>query len=167
MAYKTMHGITQFAISSHFLSKALDLAEMPVRGVYPNLGQIKRAKAHYYNDSDSMSFPPAGSALEVACYKIEMASIGKLARENLDVLFFAWLQRGFDVQQDGGQSELFAKFQASGNNVSMRINFRADVNKKTLQAYQHKENEEKNSEYQGHSVLSRSRELTSIQDALA
>ena len=134
-----------------------------IPGVFPLKGSVVKAKCHYYADRDYFVFPPSGHMFEVAYFgnKIEELSIGRMERENGDILLMAWFMRLAEIKDD---PDRLTKFRECANNVAMRLHPRANASEKIGHAYQGKENEEKSAELMGHSLLCRARELVAIQD---
>ena len=143
----------------------LNVASMAIPTVYPLRGTVVQAKDHFYSDKadQAYAFPPDGMVLQVAVYKFPVPEdeVGKLERENLDLIFLAWLMKYQEVKEDQRAKALFLK---ASQRVLMSFRLRADVSEKLAKAYQLKEDEEKNATIAGHSLLSRARELNAIQD---
>ena len=138
------------------------MEKMATPKVYPLRGAVEQALAYYYT-GNHYSFPPPGFLLEVTFFKMDQDQVGKFERENLDLLFLAWLMKG---EQAKDNPDELAKFRESAQNVLMHFNLRDKDDDKLSACYHHRENEENNAEFLGHSVLSRARELASIQERL-
>ena len=135
----------------------LDLTKMSIPMVWPDEGACKRILVHYY--ADSFDFPPPGQLLEVCAYSRNADD--KWERENLDAFFFAWLMNLKDIK---GNPVAMAAFKDASTRVLMHINLCAKESDKLKIAYQLRENDEKNRDTGGHSLLLRARSLSSIQD---
>ena len=145
----------------------LDYDAMPIPSVYPLLEAVKQAKEHWYGDraDQTFPFPPPGAVLQVAKFNAPLtdADCGKLQRENLDIVFLAWLMRYREVVE-AGDNRSVAHFRKASLHVLMTVKFRANEGEKLARAYQLREDEEKNANIAGHSLLSRARELNTIQE---
>lgn len=139
----------------------LDLTKMSIPMVWPDEGAVKKTLAHYYAGNDSFYFPPSGQLLEVCAYTRSADDIGTWERENLDTIFFAWLMKLAEIKSN---PVAMAAFRDASNRVLMHIHLRAKEEDKMRIAYQLRENDEKNRDTAGHSLLMRARSLASIQD---
>jgi len=140
--------------------QVLDMQAMAIPKVWPVYGSVRKVFQQYYH-GDNYQFPPPGHLLEVCAYKVSADTIGKFERENLDTFFLAFLLKLEAVADD---PEQLAKVKAAGNDVVMKINLRNNAEEKLRASYQNRENEEKDAEVLGHSILTRAREISSIQD---
>ena len=129
--------------------------------VWPDEGAVKKNLEHYYAGNDSFDFPPPGQLLEVCAYTRSADDIGKWERENLDTIFFAWLMKLAEIKSN---PVAMAAFRDASNRVLMHINLCAKEADKMRIAYQLRENDEKNRDTAGNSLLMRARSLASIQD---
>lgn len=141
----------------------MDIFSVP--GVWPLKGTTKKAMLHYFGEgaNPTFQFPPSGIVLEVAYFSASLqdSDIGKMQRENCDTLLLAWLLKGYSVKDD---PEKLRAFKEAGANVAMRIKKRSSDSAKVGAAWQAKEDEEKNADVLGHSLLTRGRELVALQD---
>lgn len=129
---------------------------------WPLEGTVLQAYKHYYENSDTMEYPPPGSIQEVSYYgKLSMESVGHIERDNLDVFFLAFLCKLKAVE---GDENGLRQIKAMAAIVPTRFHHRLTIDQKLVAVYQHKENEEKNAEVLGHSLLSRARELVGLQE---
>ena len=133
----------------------------------PLKGTVEQAKKHWYS-GDDYQFPPGGHSLEVA-YSGEAPNVeqGRFRRENLDVLFFAWLSKYQDIKNiddEAVRNENLSKFHKCTGNIPARFNLRTNSEASLKKAYQFREDEEKGATLLGHSVLLRARELVALQD---
>ena len=88
-------------------------------------------------------------------------AVGGWERENGDVFFLAWLMK---LQMVKGDPPKLGAFMKSANLVAMSFKQRANENAKLTAAYQFKEDEEKDADLLGHSLLSRAGGLAALQD---
>ena len=145
----------------------LDFESMPIPTVFPLLTAVKEAKNQWFGEraDQSFSFPPPGMVLEVAKYNKQLgdSDCGKLQRTNLDIVFFAWLMK-FKEVSEAKENRLVAMFRKAALRVLMTVRHCENEAAKLARAYQLREDEEKNATIAGHSLLSRARELNSIQE---
>ena len=145
----------------------LDMELTPIPGVYPLKGAVAQEMQQYYGEraNQVFQFPPPGALLQVTVFKlpIEEADVGKLQRANLDLLFLAWLMR-FNLAIQEKDTKTMAYFRKASLNVLMDVRLVPSESEKLAQAYQFREDEEKQAHIAGHSLLSRARELNSIQE---
>ena len=145
----------------------LDTQLMPIPGVYPLKGAVVQEMQHFYGDraNQTFEFPPPGTVLQVAAFKlpIEESDFGSLQRANLDLPFLAWLMR-YDLALKQKDSKTVAYFRKAANRVLMDVRLLPSESEKLALAYQFREDEEKQAHIAGHSLLSRARELNSIQE---
>ena len=146
----------------------LDVELMPIPGVYPLKGAVLQEMQQYYGEraNQAFEFPPPGTLLQVAAFKlpIEEADLGKLQRANLDLAFLAWLMR-FDQALKQKDSKTIAYFRKASLHVLMDVRLVPSESEKLALAYQFREDEERNAQIAGHSLLSRARELNSTQES--
>ena len=145
----------------------MDFGKMAIPQVWPLLGAVQKAKEHWYGGNrfdQCYAFPPPGIPLNVACYKspLDASQVGHVERENCDILFLSWLLRYKEVKELQMETAV-AQFQKAATSVPMHFSLRVSEADKVAHAYQLKEDEEKAADIQGHSLLSRARELNSIQ----
>ena len=138
------------------------MGKMSLPNVWPLRGTVTKAIQHYYKDKDEFRFPPAGFLLEVSYFtKLASSQVGQWERDNHDTSYLAWLMQLDEIKED---AEKFKIMKEMAQHIPMRFNRRDTPQSKLLASYQHKENEEKNIDILGHSLLARARELVGIQD---
>jgi hypothetical protein len=91
------------------------------------------------------------------------ADIGTWERCNGDVLYLAFLTKLEKVTAEGDAAKI-AKWSKAANTVPMSFKLQATEQAKLAKAYQLKESEEANADMLGHSLVSRARELSALQD---
>ena len=146
------------------VAKVLDLAAPALPGVWPLRGTCKKAMEFYYGSDDNFKFPPPGLMLEVSYIgEVRDCDVGTWTRDSLDSIYFGWLMKLQSIMKDPENVEAFRR---AGEQVTM--SFKAQVNEtdRIAAVYQLFENEEKNADLLGHSLLRRARELASIQDCI-
>ncbi|CAK0892141.1 unnamed protein product [Prorocentrum cordatum] len=137
---------------------------MTLPAVWPLEGAVKKAHEHYYQDKGCYTFPPPGHIVEVSFYKtLAPEMVRKLQRDSLGTLYLAWLMLLRDVQE---KEEKLAKIVEAAMQVPMKFTKRNNDNERVLKVYQYKEDEEKNADLLGHSLLGRARELAGLQEVL-
>ena len=138
------------------------MEKMSISSVWPLRGTVHRAYLHYYSNGE-VTYPPAGFLQEVSYYtSMSENQVGKFERDNCDIFYLAWLMKLQKVQDD---PEELQRMKESANSIPVRFNLRDNNNAKLLAAYQNREDEEKNAELLGHSLLTRGRELVGFQDS--
>ena len=144
--------------------QVLDLEAVALPNVWPLEGQVRQAYKHYYEGKppSEWAFPPGGYLVEVSFFgKIEKQQVGRLIRDNCDVLFFAWLMLLDAVKADPAKLQ---EMQQKAEAVPMKFSPRRNSEEVLMAAYQYKEDEEKNRDVLGHSFLQRARELSGLQE---
>ena len=142
--------------------QAINMGKMSLPNVWPLKGTVVKAFKHYYKDKDEFRFPPAGFLLEVSYFtKLEASQVGEWERDNHDTFYLAWLMLLDEIKEDAEKLKIMKEM---AQQIPMRFNRRDTPQSKLLASYQHKENEEKNIDILGHSLLARARELVGIQD---
>ena len=139
---------------------AIAVDKPSVANVWPLEGAVRAAAKQYLTDSFP-KFPPPGKLLELAVYRLpfEDWDQGQLERENLDIEYLGWLVAFRSVSQNAGKARRFLE---ASRRVLAHVNLRRNELDKSGYAYQMKEDEDKDAQLKGHSVLTRGRELCSL-----
>ncbi|CAK0856763.1 unnamed protein product [Prorocentrum cordatum] len=147
-----------------WVATVLNMCSMTLPAAWPLEGAVEKAYEHYYQEKGCYAFPPPGHIVEVSFYKtLAPEMVRKLQRDSLGSLYLAWLMLLRDVQE---KEEKLAKIVEAAMQVPMKFTKRNNDNERVLKVYQYKEDEEKNAELLGHSLLGRARELAGLQEVL-
>ena len=145
---------------------AMDFQEMAIPGCWPLKGTVVKAKTHWYEDrlQSDYKFPPADKMMHLAFFGpgLLMTDVGKLQRENCDVLL-AWLLR-YSEAVEAKDTATISAMQKAAERCACTLHSRGTDQDKLAAAYQLVEDEEKAASLMGHSVLTRARELNALQD---
>ena len=135
---------------------------MAVTGVYPLQGSVNRAYTYYYA-GDEVCLPPPGMVFEIAYYGAELTEegVGTWERCNGDVFYLAWLMK---LRRHADDKEMLAKMIKASHAVSCHFKSCNNVTDRITRAYALREHEEANMDLLGHSLLTRARELSSLQE---
>lgn len=71
----------------------MDFGSMSIPGCWPLLGTVQKAKTHWFEERNDLRFPPGDKVVHLAFFGsgVLMQDIGRLQRENCDILLLAWL----------------------------------------------------------------------------
>ena len=173
---KDLHGKDIVTHLGTLPIQLMDPSLPPIANVYPLEGHVKTIHEHHYAKAvnPEFRFPAPGKLLEVCFFSkpFDMADGGKFQRENLDDHFVAWLmelhtRHTANTTAPTAETKAdIAKFHTAFRTVPMKLNYRASRNDKTKAAYQNTEDDEKQAETGGSSVLSRGRTLAALQKQL-
>ena len=117
----------------------MDMAQSAIPGCWPLKGTVMKAKTHWYEARlhQDFRFPPADKMLHVAFFgqSVLIGDLGKLQRENCDVLFLAWLLRYSEALQAKDGPTIDAMKKAAGQ-CACTLHRRACEDEKLAAAYQ-------------------------------
>lgn len=116
----------------------------------------------YYYGGDDFKFPPPGLMLEVSYIgEPRESDVGTWTRDSLDTIYFGWLMKLHTILEEPDKLQAFKK---AAETVTMSFKMQVNETDRITAVYQLFENEEKNADLLGHSLLRRAREIASIQD---
>ena len=137
------------------------MEQMAIPSVWPMRGAVVKAASHWF--SRSTVFPPPGMLLElsVSVLPLQEHQLSNFKRLNLDTILLGWLWAWRAAMDDAERS---AEFATAAGHILCRFNVVNNEDEAVLFAYQVKEDEERAADVLGHSLLTRARELTSLQE---
>jgi hypothetical protein len=135
---------------------------MCIPNVFPLRGVVQKCYDHFYAGAAEPLFPPPGQLLELCYFSgIDVENLpGQFQRMNCDVSWLAWLMCW---QKADGDTTETAKLIKTAQSITMRFTKLDNETSKLSRCYQIKEHEEASADLLGHSILTRARELSSLQ----